>query len=438
MFGWYQNAQVCYAYLSDVPARENLDHYRDNSEFRWSKWFTRGWTLQELLAPEVVVFYNHDWVEIGTKALMSEVISSITNIDRDFLTGTAGVNSACVAQKMSWASKRETTRLEDTAYCLMGLFNVNMPLLYGEGKKAFYRLQLEIIRNSSDESIFAWGQKTTTKEISGFWLYGLLAKSPAFFQESGDIVEEFSFRPPYTMTNKGLQIMANLISPSEYMASTEVLGGDGKHPEWVLTLHCRRREEDSKSIAICLREGKEGLGWVRVSTSLLSSCYSENRDTIDSEGFERRQIIIQAAPGLYAATASTYSRAPPISLLVDVHSAMKYGYSIYAWMNNAQPLKFGKTGVRLENVYSNSRVFLECTNPQEDFCLVMTPQARHLENRIERQIVGFRIFLDGDEADSPYNDRVRLPSGKVVKIAVKRRAEAGKPIYAVQILIEQV
>jgi hypothetical protein len=440
MFRWYQKAQTCYAYLSDVPGGEDLDHSRGDSEFRRSKWFTRGWTLQELLAPEIVVFYNHDWVEIGTKAFMSELISSITGIDLEFLMGTSEVK-ASVAQKMSWASDRQTTRLEDTAYCLMGLFDVNMPLLYGEGKKAFYRLQLEIIRNSSDESIFAWGFRSINmipkRHLS--WVYGLLAEDPGAFQRSGDIVEEFSFRPPYTMTNKGLQIMANLISPHEYMARTEVppVEDDVEYPEWVLTLHCRPRGESSKSIAIYLREGEEGLGWVRLSDYLMSSRYSENRDTIDSDGFERRQIIIQAAPGLYEATARIYAKAPPISLLLDVRSVIRYGYSIYAWMNNAQPLELGKAGVRFKDVYSHSRVFLKCTSPQEDFCLVMTLQA-HLESRIHEQIVGLRIFLYGDEAGSTYNDRVRLLSGKVVKIAVKRRAEAGKPIYAVQILIEQV
>jgi hypothetical protein len=190
---------MCYVYLSDVPAGGYLDHYRENSEFRQSKWFTRGWTLQELLAPEIVVFYNRNWVEIGTKALMSDIVSLITNIDQDFLMGIIEVKTACVAQKMSWASKRETTRLEDRAYCLMGLFEVNMPLLYGEGMKAFYRLQLEIIRNCSDESIFAWGCKSINviPEMSTSWFYGLLAEDPRAFQGSGDIVEEFSFRPPY-------------------------------------------------------------------------------------------------------------------------------------------------------------------------------------------------------------------------------------------------
>jgi hypothetical protein len=85
---------------------------------------------------------------------MANLVSSITNIDARALEGYTHIKLASVAEKMSWASKRKTTRLEDTAYCLMGLFDVNMPLLYGEGRKAFYRLQLEIIKNSPDESIF--------------------------------------------------------------------------------------------------------------------------------------------------------------------------------------------------------------------------------------------------------------------------------------------
>lgn len=130
MFRWYREADVCYAYLSDVPSggdSENLQ--QPNSAFRCSQWFTRGWTLQELLAPETVVFFNADWEDIGTKYSMEDLLSSITGISlfEDF-------DSACVAQKFSWGSKRQTTREEDGAYCLMGLFGVHMLPLYGEGR----------------------------------------------------------------------------------------------------------------------------------------------------------------------------------------------------------------------------------------------------------------------------------------------------------------
>jgi hypothetical protein len=127
MFKWYETAEVCYVYLSDVPAN-NEDPQLQDSAFRLSKWFTRGWTLQELLAPSVVIFFNCDWIDIGTKWSLYNTITSITKIEP-----LVGFKTACIAQKMSWVSQRETTRVEDMAYCMMGLFGVNMPPLYGEG-----------------------------------------------------------------------------------------------------------------------------------------------------------------------------------------------------------------------------------------------------------------------------------------------------------------
>ncbi|KUJ18739.1 HET-domain-containing protein [Mollisia scopiformis] len=170
MFKWYEGAQVCYAYLYDVTSSiDNLSNVY--AEFRRSEWFTRGWTLQELLAPQCVEFYNRDWVEIGTKSSLAEMIKKITGINRLF-----NYELACVAQKMSWMARRETTREEDIAYCLMGLFGVNMPTLYGEGSKAFLRLQQEILSKSEDESIFAW-----EGPLGEFHESGLLAHSPKWF-----------------------------------------------------------------------------------------------------------------------------------------------------------------------------------------------------------------------------------------------------------------
>jgi Heterokaryon incompatibility protein (HET) len=201
MFQWYRSAQVCYAYLGDV---DNTRAFHD------SKWFTRGWTLQELLAPETMVFFAQDWVEIGTKFSLAPLISSITGIHNLF-----SFESACVAQKMSWAAKRETTRVEDRAYCLMGLFKVNMPLLYGEGERAFMRLQLEILRKTDDESIFAWAkQEDLVFRTFNFSEYsGLLASSPTEFELSRN-VQRSTFdvgSPPYSMTNKGLSIEPLLV-----------------------------------------------------------------------------------------------------------------------------------------------------------------------------------------------------------------------------------
>ncbi|RDX46388.1 HET-domain-containing protein [Lentinus brumalis] len=131
MFTWYRNASVCYAFLPDV--RSNQSPRAHNSDFRESRWFTRGWTLQELLAPEAVVFLSHDWQVIGTKSSLASLIALVTTIPTSVLLCTASLRDFSVARRMSWASKRSTTRVEDEAYSLLGIFDINMPTLYGEG-----------------------------------------------------------------------------------------------------------------------------------------------------------------------------------------------------------------------------------------------------------------------------------------------------------------
>ncbi|KAI5985761.1 heterokaryon incompatibility protein-domain-containing protein, partial [Pisolithus albus] len=154
MYRWYRNSEMCYVYLHDVDERESNG---------WPEWFSRGWTLQELIAPKKAKFFNKDWVSIGTKQDLKSTLEDITSIPKEVLINGQFLRSAtyfrerpCIAQIMSWAADRKTTRVEDRAYSLLGLFGVNMPMLYGEGSKAFQRLQLEITRVSSDYSIFAW------------------------------------------------------------------------------------------------------------------------------------------------------------------------------------------------------------------------------------------------------------------------------------------
>jgi hypothetical protein len=204
MFRWYRDAQVCYAYLSDVPAGCTTDsHHEAKSPFRRSQWFTRGWTLQELIAPSSVIFLDQAWTEIGTRQSLEQLISSITGVE-NLNEDDESENSPlyrCVAEKMSWASERVTTRREDIAYCLMGLFWVNMPVIYGEGRKAFMRLQLEIMRQDNDASIFAW-----TGRIPDY--IGALAISPADFQNSANVRFDAlnTLRPSFSMANEGLRL----------------------------------------------------------------------------------------------------------------------------------------------------------------------------------------------------------------------------------------
>jgi hypothetical protein len=254
MYRWYQNAEVCYAYLLDVPEDpSDEDPCAADSFFRRSKWFSRGWTLQELLAPWTVVFFNKNWIEIGTKSSLYDTIVSITGIKP-----LANFEEACVAQKMSWASRRETTRLEDMAYCLMGLFGINMPPLYGEGENAFRRLQLEILNKMDDESLFAWKE-----ERGGVWPWiversgmgGLLARSPTAFRDSGD-VQRLTYgkeRPPFSMTNKGLRIELRLIP----LKDINFPKGEGPHPKdvtdaFLAPLNCKR-ESSTNCLALYLK-----------------------------------------------------------------------------------------------------------------------------------------------------------------------------------------
>ncbi|KAH8676397.1 heterokaryon incompatibility protein-domain-containing protein [Tricladium varicosporioides] len=207
MYVWYEQADICYAYLADVDANTGTDiqSAEFKSRFARSKWFKRGWTLQELLAPGEVIFFAKDWTVIGKKSDLRGVLSSITGIDEDILEDPQKLHFASIAKRMSWAVDRETTRPEDLAYCLMGIFSVNMPMLYGEGGvKAYLRLQEEIMKQSDDQSLFAWtlnGAPDSNK-------HGLLADSPSAFRSSHKIMPYEDYEPhrPFQMTNRGLSI----------------------------------------------------------------------------------------------------------------------------------------------------------------------------------------------------------------------------------------
>lgn len=186
MYNWYRRSDVCYVYLSDAFS-SSPDWFKAGEKrvdaairnLRDSRWFTRGWTLQELLAPTNVEFLDANWVTIGAidrRSLSAEDLDFVEAISR--ITGIASLalqgeppESFNIAQRMSWAADRQTSRIEDRAYSLLGLFDVNMPLLYGEGKRAFKRLQEHIIENNEDYTLFAW-QKVKEGDLprlSGSW-----------------------------------------------------------------------------------------------------------------------------------------------------------------------------------------------------------------------------------------------------------------------------
>jgi hypothetical protein len=213
MYNWYEQSVVCYAYLGDVD--KDVE-----DEIRKSRWFTRGWTLQELVAPKEVIFFDKNWNYLGDKKTLSTLLSQITTIPEEVLDNPSRHRFCSLARKMSWAAGRETTREEDIAYCLLGLFEVNMPLIYGEGARAFIRLQEEIIKETDGQSLFAWGMwERIAPEKLDFGAYlptsgaGVFAAHPADFASSANAVP-FPSKPDrlaYSMTNRGLRIELPLL-----------------------------------------------------------------------------------------------------------------------------------------------------------------------------------------------------------------------------------
>ncbi|KAF5020976.1 hypothetical protein F66182_6988 [Fusarium sp. NRRL 66182] len=213
MFQWYRNASVCYTYLVDVP--QGHDVWDPKSKFSASSWFQRGWALQELLAPEELRFYDQQWNFLGTKADFSSVIERNTGISPKFLLGWVDLHQASVAQRMSWASKRETKREEDMAYCLLGIFNITMPMIYGEGSRAFQRLQLKIMQQVRDDSLLAWGMQVrgTSPEVPQDNISaGLFAPSPADFAGcEGIVAQPHSLTPSSTFIISGGCVRTSLV-----------------------------------------------------------------------------------------------------------------------------------------------------------------------------------------------------------------------------------
>lgn len=215
MFAWYRTSQVCYAYLADVPPLSLSEIYSSDSHaFGRSRWFTRGWTLQELIAPPKVLFYAQDWTLIGPSTELASSIAKVCHIDETVFTSKTTLQSYSIANRMSWAAGRQTSRVEDEAYCLLGIFDIHMPLLYGEGPNAFRRLQEEIMKVNTDLSILVW---TLPAEDDDFhnkegWL-PILAPSPAAFKHSGTIVPTERVVES-TMSNRGLSLNMPLIRSS--------------------------------------------------------------------------------------------------------------------------------------------------------------------------------------------------------------------------------
>ncbi|KAK3634349.1 hypothetical protein LTR56_015383 [Elasticomyces elasticus] len=182
MYAWYRNAEVCYALLSDVSRSDDKVWDETHTSLIECRWFSRGWTLQEMLASRKVNFFAEDWTPLGSLSEIAVLVSRATGVPQKVLNGKRTVFECSIAQRLSWAASRTTTKTEDTAYCLLGILDISLDLRYGEGDQAFARLQEAILKKSSDLSVLAWTDADPAKAIK------LLAHSPVNFRHCHDVV----------------------------------------------------------------------------------------------------------------------------------------------------------------------------------------------------------------------------------------------------------
>ena len=327
MYLWYQKSSRCYVYMADVskgnitlpvriddeltgglprlhsvvgqPSNANL---LKQSEFSTSRWFKRGWTLQELIAPAHVHFYDREWLNFGSRKNMAGAISQITGIPIEVIShGLYWRDNYTVAERISWAADRITTREEDGSYCLLGLLDVHMPLLYGEGgTNAFKRLQEEIIKTTPDHSIFAWvlrGKRSLSHDLDGY--FGpVLAASPQAFS----VLPKFVLNPPksnatstirsessYAVTNRGLYIELPIIEHDSFAHQCCF-----DHECSIALLDCwTEREGIFKRIGIHLSQDNPDLKWFD-----RCHCHTlvEIADEVETEGtISLKQVYIRAS-----------------------------------------------------------------------------------------------------------------------------------------------
>ena len=183
--------------------------------FEKCRWFSRGWCLQELLAPANLLFVNSTWKDVGTKDDLSQIIGEITKIPRAVLRTPpqADIQDCSVAERISWIADRQTTRIEDMAYSLLGIVGVHMPMLYGEGEGAFIRLQHEIIRKYNDPSIFAWDRQAPSESyltvldiqpLSGNYSPVLARAASCFAGHSLSANPSTRLTTQFSLTNQGV------------------------------------------------------------------------------------------------------------------------------------------------------------------------------------------------------------------------------------------
>ncbi|KAH8807715.1 heterokaryon incompatibility protein-domain-containing protein [Xylogone sp. PMI_703] len=267
MFAWYRDSRICFAYMGDVVGDSQSE------DFWKSKWWSRGWTLQELIAPTEVMFFNESWNFLNLRTVLAKQIAQITGIAEKVLmtNGLEQLHHHSVAEKLCWAAKRKTTRGEDRAYSLLGLFGVNMSMIYGEGEEAaFFRLQREVFSVYADHSIFAWSYPSSSLNKIDH-AKELLAPDISAFEFASDIISE-----PYNWGEIGRPKQSDpkvagtkktiaTFSSVSHGLRVQLLLEKIDEENYIAYLACRRRglENTCLTVQLCLdlTTGRYSRGW---------------------------------------------------------------------------------------------------------------------------------------------------------------------------------
>jgi hypothetical protein len=420
--------------------------------------------------PQTVVFFNHEWVEIGTRCTFNQLISCITGIDGYHLEER--VEEASTAQKFSWASKRQTLRTEDTAYCLTGLFGVNMLLLYGEGSQAFIRLQLEIMKVSDDESLFAWTDGSIRSTFSQ--TTGLLANSPMAFQHSGDIVSSshgHGSTIPYSMTNKGLNISFTLMPAAEAWQRGVPVDKSEAYPlipdysQSFAPLNCYipaipSIEDNHILLRLARGTNRNGNEWCArlCSTRLLQLPSSaipvqQKKERIfvrEISHIEPSLCLLRSTSKFQINAQQFFSIGYSISSLIDSGSELTIGVDNVI-TSRRRPVSTDREGAFILELGTNeeeSIAFVEFKSPNSG--LPETFVLQIYQDPDDWRIEGIVLLLPTSKSldermlearrDRPFTrcDRttIKLPSGREISAALKEQARDGESMYAVDFKVK--
>lgn len=300
MYKFYAKSDICFTYLDDV------DNYPTQESIGASIWFTRAWTLQELIAPKEVYLYSKGWKVLGTKKSLCDLLSEASHVPREVLMDPQCLNDFSIAEKMHWASWREATREEDELYSLMGIFDVHMPPLYGEGlTPAFRRLQIEIMQRSHDHTIFAWNRRMATGDMLATSPRDFLSKHTYRRMELDTYIDKFGLEEAkldYTITNIGLHIELPIFA----MPNSDNL--------FFAILACSSNQ-NAVFVAILLEKRTSGR-FTRWFRSAWRDCTIYHFSSLDRFQYSPKELWI--SPRLRS-DGSAYNKITPRSLLTTGH-----------------------------------------------------------------------------------------------------------------------